>query len=198
MGIARETDAATEPLTAEEVATQVRLDYSLYTGAEKTTLDAELDALIMAARIRTEEEVGRAWITQTWIKEIPCFEGRIRLERPPLQSVTSITYYDADGNQQTLGTSVYGVDTKTQPALIYLKDGQSWPATATRHDAVTITYVAGYGDDAADVPSPARHAMKMLIAHLWENREAAGQAALKEIPMSVQWLLAPYYTIKVG
>jgi uncharacterized phiE125 gp8 family phage protein len=61
-----------------------------------------------------------------------------------------------------------------------------------RGDAVTVTYVAGYGN-ASDCPQLAQHAIRMLVGHWYENRESATVGAeVREVPMAVTrlcWLL---------
>ena len=51
------------------------------------------------------------------------------------------------------------------------KTGFSWPTTFQRDDAIKIEYVIGYGATRADIPSSVRHALLMLVAHYYENRE---------------------------
>ena len=56
--------------------------------------------------------------------------------------------------------------------------------------SVQITYLAGYGG-AANVPAPVVHAIKMLVAFWYGNREAAGSIS-KEVEFAVTALLSPY------
>ena len=57
-------------------------------------------------------------------------------------------------------------------------------------NAVTITFVAGYG--AADqVPDEAKHAIKLILGHLYENREDVSTAPLRAIPQGARNLLWP-------
>ena len=55
--------------------------------------------------------------------------------------------------------------------LVSPKTGYAWPTTFQRDDAIKIEYVIGYGDAAANVPETVRHALLMLVAHYYENRE---------------------------
>jgi uncharacterized phiE125 gp8 family phage protein len=55
--------------------------------------------------------------------------------------------------------------------LVSPKTGFSWPITFQRDDAIKIEYVIGYGDAPTDVPETIRHALFMLVAHYYENRE---------------------------
>ena len=63
----------------------------------------------------------------------------------PLVSITSLKYYDTDGDQQIWSSDNYIVDTNSVKGRIYLAEDISWVETASRYDAVEIIYVAGYG-----------------------------------------------------
>jgi hypothetical protein len=96
----------------------------------------------------------RALRTQDWILVLPSFYagmncyGHIVLPLPPLQTVTAIKYLDADGNEQTISTSVYRVvNNGTEPSVVMLVGGQYWPTHGCYPDAVRIEFTAGYGDE---------------------------------------------------
>jgi uncharacterized phiE125 gp8 family phage protein len=62
--------------------------------------------------------------------------------------------------------------------------GKWWPATACyNYGAVQVTFVAGYGNAAA-VPADLKAAIKLLVGHLYENREAVTLGAMPaELPL---------------
>lgn len=165
------TAPAAEPLTVAEARAQV--------SETDTVHDSALTAWITTAREALDGPsgaLGRALVTQEWELLLDGFPGgdSIDLPLPPLQSVTSVTYVDSDGATQTLATSVYGVDTASEPGAVHLKYGQSWPQTRAQRNAVVIRFTAGYGG-AADVPSRLKSAMKLHVADLFANREAQGE-----------------------
>lgn len=135
--------------------------------------------------------LGRALITQTWRLDMLCFRDVMRLPLEPLQSVTSVTYYDGDNAQQTLASSVYGVYTDARSPIVSLKDGQSWPTAYVRPDAVSITFVVGYGATAIDVPSRLKSAIKLHAADLYEGREASAPDQ-RYSTMAYERLIKPY------
>ncbi|MBV8782415.1 MAG: phage head-tail connector protein [Phycisphaerae bacterium] len=113
----------------------------------------------------------------------------ILIERPPLQSVTSIAYIDASGNPQTMNANSYTVDAASEPGRILPAIGTYWPPTLGQIDSVTVTYVAGYSDNAPEL-SKVRTAMRLLIGNWYENREAVGSKLLGvEVPFAVQSLM---------
>lgn len=182
---------AVEPVTLAEIWTDLRLDPS---GSPPSTFfDTELNALITAAREYVEKITRRSLITQTCGMTMPGFPdsvrfggreytyparfasmmprtGKIELQRPPLQSVTEIQYYDPDGVSQVVSPSAYRVIAQgTMPATIELVTGAEWPTTAVRDDAVTVKYVAGYPgstsptDLRAGVPQALKSAIKLHV-----------------------------------
>jgi uncharacterized phiE125 gp8 family phage protein len=48
----------------------------------------------------------------------------------------------------------------------------------------------GYGDTAASVPEPLRQAIRLLVAHWYENRLPTQQAGA--LPASITALIAPF------
>jgi uncharacterized phiE125 gp8 family phage protein len=140
-------------------------------AAELVEDEALLDLLIQASREDIEEKTGRSLITQE--REIkldyfPCFES-LYLTFGPVQSVEAVKYYDSDEVEQTLDSDLYWVDTHSTIARIVIKN--SWPATKTRPNAITVEYTAGYGDTAAEVPAPLRSAVLSGVGWYYENRD---------------------------
>ncbi|CAB4220396.1 Phage conserved hypothetical protein [uncultured Caudovirales phage] len=176
-----------EPVTLEETRAHLRVTHNEEDGV--------IDGLITAARVTVEMITRRSLITQTiklTIDEFPS-SYTIRLPHTPVRSVSHIKYYDETGNLQTLSASKYWVDTVSAPARITLKEGESYPDTQKgRLNSVEITYIAGYGDTAADVPAPVKHAIKLLVSHLYENPDIVSAGQLFGVPMSCDYLLAPY------
>lgn len=137
--------------------------------------------------------LGRALISQTWQEQFPYFRYDMPLRLGPVQSVTSVSYYDNDEALQTASADTYRLHETASRAYLQQRDGQSWPSTYTRDDAVTITYVAGYGDDASDVPAGIVQAALLLVSHWYENREGvAAGISMADVPMAVDALLTPY------
>lgn len=138
-------------------------------------------------------KLGRALLTQSWAYSIDDFADRIRLPLAPVQSVNSITYIDAYGVEQTLASSVYRLTCTTSwdPTISPAYD-QTWPETRDQAEAVTINFVAGYGDALADVPAPILQAIRMLAAHWHASREAVAFMTPAELPLGVAAAIQPY------
>ena len=182
------TAPAAEPIDTDFVKTQLIIDGS--------ALDAEINAMIPVARLKAEQYCGRAFITQTWERYYHQFPLEIELPWAPLQSVSEITYVDGDGATQTLSSSVYTVDTDSEPGLIYPAYDQVWPSTRAVRKAVKVTYVAGYGDDDTDVPDPIRHAIAKIVGSLMHHREDDTPISSVPVPWGARTLLADYRMYK--
>lgn len=172
-----------EPLTLEEVKAHLRVDVN----AE----DSLIENLITAARVYVENDIGRALVTQSLVMKLPGFPYPLELAHPPVQSVTSITYIDLDGAEQTLSESLYTVDLDSLQPNIVPSWGNVYPAVRDVPNPVTVIFVAGYGDADA-VPMPLKQAMLMLIGGMYENREAVAPITITHVPMTYEFLVSAY------
>lgn len=138
--------------------------------------------------------LGRALVTQTWRRSFDQWpDGDVlRLPLGPLQSVSSITYYDTAGSSQTWASSNYHAVSDAIGPCIVLDDAASWPNLDDRPDAVTVTWVCGYGAASA-IPAPIVHAAKLMIGHWHANRETVNVGNISsELPFTVAALLTPF------
>lgn len=138
--------------------------------------------------------LGRALITQTleWRgDEFPAC-GDIGLPYPPIASISSVKHDDNDGAEQTVSSGDYRLVGQPSMPRIALAYGSSWPSTRWQSEAVRIRYVAGYGADPTDVPAPIRHAVLLMVADLYENRDATSEKPRTELPFAAASLLSTY------
>lgn len=177
-------------LDASEAATNVTAFAELTTLS--TVEDTLLTRMLAACRKAIEGRVDRQFCTATWrmhMNRFPC-ERVIRLPRPPLQSVTSVKYYDTAGTLQTFDSASYRALAYREPGQIALRDGYTWPSTISEPDAVQIEFVAGYGA-ADDVDDRAKLAILSLIGTQYENRESIVMSgAPVEVPHTLDSLCA--------
>lgn len=182
------TPPTVEPVTLAEVKTWCRIDATGDTAADAAN-DALLASLIAAARGEAENLTRRSFLPQVLaltLGHFPRCGKRVELPRPPLASITSITYFDAANVSTTMGTGAYTVVDASDaiPPSIIPVSGNYWPDTYRRPDAVSIRYTAGW-PDAASVPEDIKTWIKLRVATLWANREtflADNRAAAIELP----------------
>ena len=183
-GLKLVTAATEEPVTLQDVREFLKV--------EVTDDDTLIISLIKTARRHAETFTRRAFITQTWkltLDKFPASDVPLLIPRAPLQSVSSVKYIDTDGVTQTLATSKYIVDIENTPGRISPAFGEVWPDTRSRIGAVTIEFVAGYGNPST-VPEGLKTAIRLLVAHWYETRMpvVAGKTP-SEVPFSIEALL---------
>lgn len=186
MALTLVTPPTIEPITLDDAKRHLRVSHS--------DEDGHILALITAAREWAENFTRRAFITQTWTLTLDRFPVVFCVPKPPLQSVTAASFtYNLGGVATQVPTSVYAVDTDSQPGRVYEAYGQSWPTPRIIENAVSMRFVAGYGDAESDVPAPIRHAIRLMVSHFYEMREPTiVGTSIASVPMSVENLLYPY------
>ncbi len=182
------TPPAAEPVTLSEAKAHLRVT--------ATDDDSSITAQIAAARVWAEDFTQRALITQTWDLKLDAFADEMEIPLPPLQSVTSVKYLDADGAEQTLAATEYTVDTAAERGLVRLAYGKAWPATRAQANAVTIRFVAGYAGAAA-VPGTIKAACLLVIGELYARREdSIVGTIIEKVPLNAEYLLWPYRSLR--
>ncbi len=195
------TGVAAEPVTQAQMKLHLRVDH--------TTDDNLIDTLISAARSHIEKTLGIAMVERTYRADLPGFYGEFMLPFHPLQDVISVKYYStaspvvfttlSDSSvSPVVTTEKYKAD--LPKGRIYLASGETWPSSAVRHDSVQITYKSGYAptgsplDYGASVESDLLAAIKLIVADMYENREAQviGQGFSVSENKTVKLLLEPY------
>lgn len=180
------TAPAAEPLTLAEAKDFLRVEH----GDD----DGIIAALITGARGHVEAETHRALITQGWRLVRDCWPdtGRLALLPVPLREITAARVRKADGGVQDIDVAAFAVDAMSAPAMLAFTPG-ALLVPGRRAAGIEIDIVAGYGDTPADVPEALRQAIRLLVAHWYENRRlvaAAGETAV--MPATVASLLSPY------
>lgn len=180
---------AAEPVTLAEAKAHLRVDGS----AE----DAVIASLITTARLHVEAALGLALITEGWSLLLDAWpEDAVRMPIRPVQAVSAVKVAAADGGVAVLPAERYLLDGAGHPPRL-VPVGGPLPDSGVPALGIEIAFTAGYGDVAADVPEPIRQALLLLIAHWFEHREPALDAAVTRIPSAVSELLLPYRAVRL-
>ena len=185
MGWRITVEPTSEPVTLDELRTHLRVD---------SAFDSELTRLITAARKTVEAYLHRQLINATYAWSFDYWpDYSFQIPVGPLSSVTSITYYDANSTQQTWAASNYQVDTTELLGTITLAANATYPILQTdKKNAITITFVAGYGSSASSVPDNIKQAILVMAGHWFETTTPAVTGTIAtEIPMHLTWMLNP-------
>jgi uncharacterized phiE125 gp8 family phage protein len=180
---------AVEPITLDEAKAYLRVEHD--------DDDLVIAALIAGARIHVETQTRRALITQTWrlIRDNWPVDGRLQVSPTPLQAIVAARVYEANGTTLAIDTQAFVADKAASPAIVAFAP---WSLAIPDQvvGGIEIDVRVGYGDTAATVPQPLRQAIRLLVAHWYENRGlVAAQAAV--LPVSVSALLAPYRVLSL-
>lgn len=182
-----------QPVTLAEAKAFLRED-----GTDQDTLIGMLVTSAAAALDGADGELGRCLVAQSWRQELdrfPAGAGEIELRLPPTISVDAISYRDTSGDWQTvdewqaagLGSLAFAT---VRPAL-----GETWPATSAGPGSVRVTFTAGFGDEAADVPADLRGLVLARVATAFGIRETVWTGSTSPRPVSEFLTVAERYRI---
>jgi uncharacterized phiE125 gp8 family phage protein len=172
------TAPGSEPVDLESMRLHLRVD--------DTTEDDLIADLITTARQAVENDTRRALLTQTWDYSLPRWPcgNAIVLPLGNLQTVTSVKWKNTAGTETTLvaGTD-YLIETNgDQCGRLVLPYGLTWPlGSLYPSNPVTVRYVCGWTAPSL-VPGPAKSAVKVLVAKLFESRgeDVIGQTRVED------------------
>ena len=183
------TAPSDEPVTLDQAKLHCRVD-----GTDEDTLIQGYIGAVRSFLDYDDGVLGRAIVTQTWDASVvaPGPDGVIALPVTPVQSLVSIKYFDTNNIEQTLDLANFTLIATKWEAKIIPVTGVAWPDTFDRHDAITVQYVAGFGDPDA-VPEALKHAILLLVCYWYENREtAAGGVEFHDLPWTLKAILGPF------
>lgn len=180
MTLTRVTPLAGETiLPIEDAKAHLRVTHS----SEDTLIEALRDAAIG----HVERVAGVALAEGTWRWTLRSFPSRIDLPMGPVTTVDAVTYFDADGAEQTYA------DARLVNGSAYPAAGGSWP---TAYDSVTVEFTAGLAS-ASDAPELLA-AVQLLLGHFYINREAINIGNIvNELPLGVDALIGTYRKVLV-
>lgn len=139
---------------------------------QDTDQDDHIADLCAAAHRKVERELGYPILVQTRETHLSGFpRGPIWLGGGDNLTILSIRYRDRLNVLQTLDASAYSLDAVSRVAQVYPAPSATWPSTLCTPGAVVIEWRAGW-DKPSDVPEDLIHAMKLLVGHWDQNREA--------------------------
>ena len=175
-------------------------DAKAHSRIDATAEDSLLEDYIKAATRYAETYTGLTLLDTDWTYTSSGFPGSRLLELPtgPIIEVDSITYLDTAGSSQTFSSDNYSLVKTQLGGYVQLEQDSEWPETYGDVDDVTVTFAAGFGDEAADIPPDIRLGVRQLVAHWYEIREPViVGVSIAPVSMSAERLLYPYRRLKV-
>jgi uncharacterized phiE125 gp8 family phage protein len=172
---------AVEPITLTEMKDYLRLD--------DDTQDDLVAGLVKAARLMVECASRRILIEQRWRVVLDRWprDGRVILPLAPLLAVDGIKVLDASGAATEVPPSLIDGDGAGDPPSIAVTNA---PEPGKSRNGISIELRAGYGAGPDAVPATLKLAIKILVAHWFENRgDVVGEQIL---PPEAMALVAPF------
>lgn len=191
------TEPTNEPISLTELKNYLKIDY--------TTDDDLLNVLITTSRKQIENELGGlAIVKRSFTQKQTGGLDVIELLISPINSITSITYYeDFDSTGEVISSSLYRrVNSNLYHKNYYWDIGRDG-------DGYVIVFNSGLVDDTANsaltAPKSIKNAILRICAYLYENRQdyaknwSEGNWTInydKQTRNDINLLLMPYHTGK--
>lgn len=183
---------AVEPVSLAEAKSHLRLE----AGNE----DPLIASLIVTSRLHIETVLGLCLITQGWSWLLDAWPDLavLRLPMRPVQAIGAVRITAEDGSISSLAPDSYLLDGFGAPARLVRRRGRVWPMPGRNANGIEIAFTAGFGAQPSSVPEDIRHALLLLIAHWYANREPMelGSPAVA-IPDDISRLLKPYRALRL-
>jgi len=179
-----------DALTITEALDHLRLDED--DTDEPRNVAGYLKAAIGYVQEQTHRQLVQA-VREIYLDAFPSGADPLLLPWAPLVSVDEVRHTDTAGDEQTEDdtdiASTYQVGLYDEPGWLAPVYGTTWSATRTQPRAVAVKFTCGYGTSPKDVDEAAREAVRLILGHLYENREETIESALRVIPIGAERLI---------
>jgi len=175
------------PITLASVKDHLRIEQA------DVSYDADLTSLIRTAQewiYSTCHLTLTNTIYEAYFDSFPCGKDPIKIPGYPVQEIQTLGYTDLDEGT----TFIFGFqeDFIQVPSKLYPAPGEEWPTDVLpeKINAIKVTFLAGFGASATNVPDLPKHLIKLLVAHWFKNREAVITGTIsKEIEIAADNLM---------
>jgi uncharacterized phiE125 gp8 family phage protein len=179
---------AVEPITLAEMKAYLRVD------EDDAAQDGLISGLIKAARLTIEAASRRILIEQSWRVVLDRWprDRVVLLPLAPLIAVDAIRIADASGSATDLPGDAFEADALSDPPRIVVTDA---PEPGKSRNGISVELRAGFGTNAEAVPATLKLAIRILVAHWFENRgDVTGEQIL---PPEALALVAPFQRVRL-
>ncbi len=176
---------ANEPISVSEIKDHLRI--------LNDDNNDDLSGLGVSARHALEARSGFAFLPQVWAYQTER-QGQTDIVLPitPVLEINALEIVHDDGSLEAIDRDHFRVELGSVSRIrLNQYSLASQVVNFSPRDHIKITFTAGHRS-IGDIPPELRHAIRILIAHFYENRESASQSRVYSIPRSIDALLAPY------
>ena len=149
----------------------------------------------------TKGLLGRALLSQVWELYLDAFpsSGFIKIPFGQILSIDSVDYLSPlNGIYINFVNSNYRTDIYSEFGWVALATSASWPVPMVTMNAVRVTFTAGYGSLASDVPPAIKQAIRMTVAHWYELRGIViTDKKMEEIPFGPRAMLEQFKRVGI-
>jgi uncharacterized phiE125 gp8 family phage protein len=158
-------------------------DVKLHLRVDSTTEDALITSLLAGAIDHFEQSTRRVLSSRAIVQKLDELPDSkiIFLEKGPVVSVASVTVR-TDSGTSTISANDYITVTgqnETKPCIAF-KQSATLPTVDGYPAAVTINYTC----ETTTIPESINAAIRLLVAHWYENRQAVGPTGGNEVPLA--------------
>ena len=161
--------------------------------------DSYITALGGAATAQAERHLARTILPtrlRLTLDGVPA-SGVIELPCPPVRNLVQVRAL-VNGIWTTSPTANYRLDADSVPARVVPVMNQQWPDPDAGPGTLQIDYDAGWPSP-AEVPSTIKQAVRLIVGHLYENRESVVTGTIAtEMPFSAAVLLDAERVMQFG
>ena len=176
-----------EPVTLAAAKEFLRIDHDHE--------DALIADFITAARERVEMMARLTFISRrrAYSTAKSC-TSRLFINHSPVKHIHKISLIDGADNSLDIPMSELYINKRARPASLETRKRALFSDYAADPAAIVVELEAGYGASPEDVPMQLRQAVLLLVAQHYEHRD---EALKRPVPMLVDALLMPYWTVRL-
>lgn len=183
------TAPAAEPLSLVDAKRFLRVEHS--------DDDAVITALVSAARSHVEALTRNALMVQTWRLVLDRWPdgGRISPRIGPLRALAAVRVFSAANDASTIDPEIFVVDAA---AGVLAAPAWSLPVPGRNVAGIELDIEVGFGAAVDDVPQTLLQAIRMLVAHWYENRGLiAIGSSVAMMPASVNAMISSHRVLSL-
>lgn len=175
-------------LSVEVCKAHLRVEHDSEDDLIEALRDAAIEYVERYCGVKLGAQTGLTWRAE----RLPSSTSApVDLALQPVTQITAIEWEDSDGAAVAGEVADYRVSSRglLRPAV-----GKSWPSGVAGE--VVVTFDAGYAAD--ETPPSLLHAVRLMMGHLYMNREAVVTTGMAgEVPLGVAALCGPFRPVVI-
>lgn len=181
------------PVPIRELAAQLRLAQGF---SDDGSEDALLELYLRNATSVIETRTSGALISRAFTLQVPCWD-RLGFLNLPIGPVTTLDTFRIIQSTVTtdLVSNQWALEPGTRRQRVTGPGGSALP-TLPQGAIAELTFSAGYGPSWNELPDDLRHAVLMLAAHFYENRDGEIEAD-NGLPFGLSAILERHSAIRL-